>query len=200
MRAGDFLTMCLLSYTSRGLFAHMDKPFIQSSLLLLLLLLTPVWAYAAKRSRFTRDLVLSGFAPICGAMMLQITGGLIMEHALSQFKKLASLQPVVNGVGGNLVAIQCSRMATHLHRFSPLRVLPESDPDWMVPPWHVFTSTKSAFSSARATRSGYIPDAGQSSNQTNPVFIALSTGTLQVPTRRWRGCWPACPYPVTCSS
>lgn len=139
------MTMFLLSYTSRILFVNMDKPFIQSSLLIILLLLTPVWAYSARRSRYTRSIVFSGFAPICGAMMLQITGGLIMEHALSQFKKLAPLQPVVNGVGGNLVAIQCSRMATYLHRSSRLRVLPKSDPSWLVLPWHVFTSGKSIF-------------------------------------------------------
>jgi solute carrier family 41 len=144
--SGDFLTMSLLAYTSRTLFVHMDKPFIQSSLLVILLLLTPVWAYAARRSKFTKSLVLTGFAPICGAMLLQITGGLIMEHALSQFKKLAPLQPVVNGVGGNLVAIQCSRMATYLHRTSHLRTLPSSDRHWLIPPWHVFTSSKSTSS------------------------------------------------------
>lgn len=60
-------------------------------------MLIPLYAFIAKRIKFTRKIVFSGFTPICGAMMLQITGGMIMEHALSQFKKLAAFQPVING-------------------------------------------------------------------------------------------------------
>lgn len=43
-------------------------------------------------------------------------GGFILDHATSRFDRLAMFQPVVNGVGGNLVAVQASRLSTFLHR------------------------------------------------------------------------------------
>lgn len=98
---GDFLTMTLLAYVSKILFTCIDKPILQISILSFLLMMIPFYAFIAKRIKFTRKIVFSGFTPICGAMMLQITGGMIMEQALSQFKKLAAFQPVINGTLSN---------------------------------------------------------------------------------------------------
>ena len=86
---GDFLTMTLLAYISKILFTCIDKPILQMSILSFLLMLIPLYAYVAKRIKFTRKIVFSGFTAICGAMLLQITGGMIMENALSQFKKIS---------------------------------------------------------------------------------------------------------------
>lgn len=36
-------------------------------------------------------------------------------------------QPVINGVGGNLVAIQASKISTYLHLVSELGVLPAGE-------------------------------------------------------------------------
>ncbi len=39
----------------------------------------------------------------------------LQDSAVAKFKGIAVFQPVFNGVGGNLVAIQASRISTHLH-------------------------------------------------------------------------------------
>ena len=39
-----------------------------------------------------------------------------MDCTVSQFKGFAIYSPVINGVGGNLVAVQASRLSTSLHQ------------------------------------------------------------------------------------
>lgn len=44
------------------------------------------------------------------------TGGLILDFAVNKFYGIAVFSPVMNGVGGNLVAVQASRLSTALHQ------------------------------------------------------------------------------------
>ena len=44
------------------------------------------------------------------------TGGLILDFAVDKFYGIAVFNPVMNGVGGNLVAVQASRLSTALHQ------------------------------------------------------------------------------------
>ena len=46
---------------------------------------------------------------------------------VSKFKGIAVFQPVINGVGGNLVAVQASRISTALHREAELGTLADAD-------------------------------------------------------------------------
>lgn len=48
-------------------------------------------------------------------------------------------QPVINGVGGNLVSIQASRLSTALHQQTELGVLPDEVKVWITP-WQAFFS------------------------------------------------------------
>lgn len=48
-------------------------------------------------------------------------------------------QPVINGVGGNLVSIQASRLSTALHQQTELGVLPDEIKVWITP-WQAFFS------------------------------------------------------------
>ena len=43
------------------------------------------------------------------------SGGFILSSVVSQYPGIAVYSPVINGVGGNLVAIQASRTSTSLH-------------------------------------------------------------------------------------
>ena len=45
---------------------------------------------------------------------------MILDHAIRYYKTIAIYQPVINGVGGNLVAIYASRLSTALHRTGDL--------------------------------------------------------------------------------
>lgn len=56
-------------------------------------------------------------------------GGLILEFMVSRFENLTVFQPVINGVGGNLVAVQASRISTALHKQAELGTL-------LIPPGH----------------------------------------------------------------
>ena len=42
-------------------------------------------------------------------------GGLVLSKAVSRWKGIAIYSPIINGVGGNLVAVQASRISTSLH-------------------------------------------------------------------------------------
>jgi cation transporter-like permease len=43
-------------------------------------------------------------------------GGLILGFAVDYYNGIAVFQPVINGVGGNLVAVFASRLSTTLHK------------------------------------------------------------------------------------
>lgn len=62
------------------------------------------------------------------AVSFASTGGFIMGFAVSRYEDIAVFQPVVNGVGGNLVAIFASRLSTSLHRTSVMGVAPSWAP------------------------------------------------------------------------
>ncbi|RWS29138.1 Solute carrier family 41 member 2-like protein [Leptotrombidium deliense] len=140
---GDFTTMILLSYIAHFLFENIHLELVPTISLAVLLLLIPLWGHIARSIRFTRQIILTGWIPIISAMLLQNTGGLIMEGALDKFKRLAAFQPVINGVGGNLVAIQSSRMSTYLHQNTNIGQLPASDSSVCVSPIHTFCSPRS---------------------------------------------------------
>merc|ERR1719342_771768 len=79
------------------------------------LLFTPVCFWISWRNEHTKDALLHGWSPVLVSMLLSSGGGLILDYAQEMFNGIAVFQPVMNGVGGNLVAVQASRMSTYLH-------------------------------------------------------------------------------------
>ena len=49
-------------------------------------------------------------------MLISSGGGMILDRAVTTFRGIAVFSPVMNGAGGNLVAIQASRMTTYLNK------------------------------------------------------------------------------------
>ncbi|XP_074600556.1 solute carrier family 41 member 1-like isoform X2 [Brevipalpus obovatus] len=135
---GDLTTMLFIAYISKFLFRIIHMPWIQIAILIALLSVIPYLASTASKQDCTRRLLITGWFPICGAMLIQITGGLIMEHALNNFSKLAAFQPVVNGVGGNLAAIQTSRISTYLHCCGQKECISDDDINVCAYPGKVF--------------------------------------------------------------
>ena len=70
------------------------------------LVLAPVLAWLAWRHPATRPVLLHGWTPVLFAMLISSAGGLILDNAVVQFSGIAVYQPVMNGVGGNLAAVQ----------------------------------------------------------------------------------------------
>lgn len=65
-------------------------------------------------------------------------GGLILDFTVSSYKGIAVFQPVINGVGGNLVAVQASRISTALHAAAPLGKLPKFSSELCINPCSAF--------------------------------------------------------------
>ena len=49
-------------------------------------------------------------------MVISSFGGTILNQTIIKYPKVAAYQPVINGVAGNLVAVNASRISTHLHQ------------------------------------------------------------------------------------
>lgn len=86
-------------------------------------LIIPLWIWIAKKNEHTRDVLYNGWTPVMGAMLISSMGGLILDFMVSRFEGIAVFQPVINGVGGNLVAVQASRISTALHKEAELGIL-----------------------------------------------------------------------------
>lgn len=60
-------------------------------------------------------------------------GGLVLDQAVEVFTGFVVFQPIINGIGGNLVSVQASKMSTYLHQSSILGIVPEHTKIWENP-------------------------------------------------------------------
>lgn len=97
---------------------------LQAIVLLCFLLSTVVWINVASKNTITLEVLKNGWYIILIAMVISSSGGYVLKFAVQRFKTLAAFQPVINGVGGNLVAVQASKISTYLHRFGKIGQLP----------------------------------------------------------------------------
>lgn len=123
---GDLITLSLLARVSNFLFCYKDVWYLPPAVCGLFLLLIPAWLVIARRSIAVREVLKSGWHPVILAMSISSLGGLILDKTMSNpnYEGMAVFTPVINGVGGNLVAIQASRMSTYLHCWSAPGTLP----------------------------------------------------------------------------
>lgn len=124
---GDLTTLSLLSGISMGLYNILEssQAWIVWAIIVIFILLTPIAIYYSYRNEFTRDIIQNGWFPILAAMCISSIGGFILDFAVSANPGIAVFAPVINGVGGNFVAVQASRISTFLHRSGyPLGSLP----------------------------------------------------------------------------
>lgn len=113
---GDLTTLVLLSCTSSLIWSDLSTDaWLAPCIISAYILLTPACAYFAYRHPATRPVLYTGWQPVLIAMFVSSCGGVILDYAVGVFSGIAVFQPVMNGVGGNLVAVQASRMSTSLH-------------------------------------------------------------------------------------
>ncbi|XP_076176957.1 solute carrier family 41 member 1-like isoform X2 [Ptiloglossa arizonensis] len=114
---GDLTTLALLSGIASFLYRAIDyAPWIAPTCIVFHIVATPVWGYIAIRNPFTKEILDYGWSPVICAMLISSVGGLILDYTISNYKGIAVFQLVINGVGGNLVAVQASRISTSLHK------------------------------------------------------------------------------------
>lgn len=136
---GDVTTLGLLASTSSLLYEIvLTNNWVAPLLIAFFLLLVPLWVVISKKNKYTKKVLYTGWLPVISAVFISSAGGCVLDLAIAKFKGIAVYQPVINGVGGNLVAVQSSRISTYLHQRSEMGTLPLSDPKVCVNPFSVF--------------------------------------------------------------
>ncbi|XP_023241904.1 solute carrier family 41 member 1-like [Centruroides sculpturatus] len=135
---GDITTLGILALIARELYLTPDNIVIPATVMGILIFLVPVWIYFAKKNIYTRQLILTGWLPVIAAVAITSAGGYILEIAVKNYEGMAVFQPVINGVGGNLVAVQASRIATYFHQRSKLGTMPSSSSKLCISPCTAF--------------------------------------------------------------
>lgn len=125
---GDLITLAILAWISQGLYYCLETYYYISPLVCTFFLaLTPIWIIIAAKHPATRTVLYSGWEPVITAMVISSIGGLILDTTVSDpnLVGIVVYTPVINGIGGNLVAIQASRISTYLHLHSIPGELPD---------------------------------------------------------------------------
>ncbi|XP_049740203.1 solute carrier family 41 member 2 isoform X2 [Elephas maximus indicus] len=125
---GDLITLAILAWISQGLYSCLETYYYISPLVgVFFLALTPIWIIIAAKHPATRTVLYSGWEPVITAMVISSIGGLILDTTVSDpnLVGIVVYTPVINGIGGNLVAIQASRISTYLHLHSIPGELPD---------------------------------------------------------------------------
>eukprot|EP00096_Caligus_rogercresseyi_P000961 TRINITY_DN11546_c0_g1_i1.p1 TRINITY_DN11546_c0_g1~~TRINITY_DN11546_c0_g1_i1.p1 ORF type:complete len:508 (-),score=151.65 TRINITY_DN11546_c0_g1_i1:480-2003(-) len=124
---GDLTTLALLSWIAQLLYDDLDKDkWLAPTIIVFYICLIPLAAWLAYRNEHTSRVLANGWTPVLMAMVISSLGGVILDFAVVRYEGIAVYQPVMNGVGGNLVAVQASRISTYLHTKSPsLGTLPD---------------------------------------------------------------------------
>ncbi|XP_035304645.1 solute carrier family 41 member 3 isoform X2 [Cricetulus griseus] len=148
---GDLITLSILALISSFFYRHRDTWYLTPLVCIGFMALTPLWIFIAKQNPPVMKILKYGWFPIILAMVISSFGGLILSRTISkhQFKGMAVLTPVICGVGGNLVAIQTSRISTFLHMWSTPGVLPVQMKRFWPNPCSTFCSSEINSVSAR---------------------------------------------------
>jgi len=113
---GDVTTLGLLAWIADILYRHLQEGLFTSHIIIGgYFLILPMFLYLAWNNKHTMEVLQTGWTPVVMAMLISTGGGAILDKAVEHFSGITVFAPVMNGAGGNLVAIQASRMTTYLH-------------------------------------------------------------------------------------
>lgn len=125
---GDISAISLLAFSANIFYEMKDVIYIVAPIIITFyLILLPLCLVSARRNPYVRHVVGSGWMPIIVAMLISSAAGFVFDVAVGFFETIAVIQPIVNGVGGNLIAVQASRISTYFHLRYPIGSLPESE-------------------------------------------------------------------------
>ncbi|BFG01222.1 solute carrier family 41 member 3 [Drosophila madeirensis] len=131
---GDVVSISLLSFIASLLYenikTHLWITFIVITCYLVLL---PMWVLIVLRNEYTRPVLKSGWVPVLSALCISGLGGLVLDAAVEVFDGFVVFQPIINGIGGNLVSVQASKISTMLHQSSIIGIIPPHTKIWEWP-------------------------------------------------------------------
>ncbi|XP_041984238.1 solute carrier family 41 member 1-like isoform X2 [Aricia agestis] len=146
---GDIVSNSVLAVTANYMFEQIKTSLWQPiALLCVYYCLLPLWVFIVWRNKYTKTVLTSGWTPVISALFISGVGGIVLDKAVDSYPGYEVFQPIVNGIGGNLVCVQSSRMATHLHQTAIPGILPENTRiiEW---PWKTLFFGTSAAKVAR---------------------------------------------------
>ncbi|XP_045780118.1 solute carrier family 41 member 1-like isoform X1 [Maniola jurtina] len=124
---GDIVSNSVLAVTAQYMFEQIQISLWQPiALLCVYYSLLPIWVFIVWRNKYTKTVLTTGWTPVISALFISGVGGIVLDQAVDQFPGYEVFQPIVNGIGGNLVCVQSSRLATHLHQTAIPGELPEN--------------------------------------------------------------------------
>ncbi|KYQ52736.1 Solute carrier family 41 member 2 [Trachymyrmex zeteki] len=133
---GDVVSISILSAVASEFYNRLYiEVWVLYIVLGMYLVLLPIWIIIVLKNKYTKTVLKSGWVPILSALLISGGGGLVLERMIDSYKGSEVFQPVINGIGGNLVSVQASRMSTMMHQSSILGILP-SQSKICVTPWH----------------------------------------------------------------
>ncbi|XP_043494099.1 solute carrier family 41 member 1-like [Polistes fuscatus] len=123
---GDVVSISVLSKIASAFFLRLQQEQIWILYVVLIgyFLLLPFWIVVVMKNKYTRSVLTSGWVPVLSALFISGLGGLILNEVVGKFIGFVVFQPIINGIGGNLVSVQASRISTMLHKTSILGILP----------------------------------------------------------------------------
>ncbi|KAK7868760.1 hypothetical protein R5R35_002555 [Gryllus longicercus] len=155
---GDVTSLALLAWISTVFYNAIGKQdWLAPLIIACYLLVTPLWVWIAKKNKHTKIVLYSGWTPVLAAMLISSVGGMILDVMVSRHEGLAVFQPVINGVGGNLVAVQASRISTALHRDAELGTLMDEETVIFISPGVGFCGKSSHARTARVLMLMVVP-------------------------------------------
>ncbi|KAK9758949.1 Divalent cation transporter [Popillia japonica] len=132
---GDVVSLLILSLVASLLYAiHDTHTYVLFIILgIYIIILLPLWILIVTRNKYTKAVLKHGWVPVISALIISGTGGLVLDSAVDNFSGFVVFQPIINGIGGNLVSIQASRLTTMLHQTSIPGVIPPHTKQWVAP-------------------------------------------------------------------
>ncbi|KAK9712583.1 Divalent cation transporter [Popillia japonica] len=122
---GDLTTLTLLSLFASYLYKHyVSVPWVPVTIIAGSVFLIPLCCWFACKNTYSKEVLDNGWPPIINAMIISSFGGLILDYSVSMYKGIAVFQLIINGIGGNIVSVQASRLSTELHTKGVLGCLP----------------------------------------------------------------------------
>ncbi|KAJ8676023.1 hypothetical protein QAD02_011809, partial [Eretmocerus hayati] len=143
---GDVVSLSVLSMIASQYYEFLKSGqiWILYAILAGFLLLLPIWICIVYKNKYTRNVLTSGWTPVISALFISGLGGLILKQSVERLHGFAIFQPIINGIGGNLVSVQASRISTMLHQSTLIGILPPWTKTWISPWKALFCGVPSA--------------------------------------------------------
>lgn len=155
---GDVTTLLILLGVGTSLLRISERYYwIPIVFLVFFYTVAIISAYRAAEDQFTLEVLKHGWWAVLAAMSITTISGFVLKTSMRKYPPIVAFQPLINGVGGNLVAVQASRISTSLHRDRKNKTKDRKNLWIYMSPWHAFISTHADSIAARILMAISIP-------------------------------------------